>query len=65
VFPTESTYPLKEKSTDVTLAFQEKRVDTVIDGCRVTMRFPTYADESTLKNVRGILKSAYLKSLSG
>jgi hypothetical protein len=55
----------KEESTDLNLAFQEKRVVTVVDGCRVTMRFPTYADESTLKNVRGIFRSAYLKSLSG
>ena len=47
------------------LAFQEKRVDTVVDECRVTMRYPTYADDSALDNVRVILKSAYLKSLSG
>jgi len=55
----------KEESTYLNLAFQEKRVDTVVDECRVTMRYPTYADDSALDNVRVILKSAYLKSLSG
>jgi hypothetical protein len=64
VFHPDNTYPLKERSTDLPLTFEEKRVDTVIDGCHLIMRFPTCADESVLKNVRGILKSAYLKSLS-
>jgi hypothetical protein len=65
VFHPDNTYPLKEQSTDLTLTFEEKRVDTVIDGCHVIMRFPTRTDDSALDNVRVILKSAYLKSLSG
>jgi len=64
VFHPDNTYPLKEQSSDVILAAEEKRVNTVIDGCHIIMRFPTCPDDSALNNVRGILKSAYLKSLS-
>jgi hypothetical protein len=65
VFPQEDTYPLKEQSIDSIVPFEERRVDIVIDGCNVIMWFPTRTDDSALDNVRVILKSAYLKSLSG
>lgn len=55
---------MKNLSREVAAGFENKELDTVIDGCDVTMRFSTHADDSALKNVRGILKNAYLKSLS-
>ncbi len=52
-------------STEQVVSFSERQIDTVIDGCHVTMRFPESTDNSALENVRNILKSAYLNSLSG
>lgn len=64
MFQQDNTYPMKNLSREVAAGFENKKLDTVIDGCHVTMRFSTHADDSALKNVRGILKNAYLKSLS-
>ena len=52
-------------STEQVMPFNERQIDTEIDGFRVTMRFPESTDNSALENVRNILKSAYLNSLSG
>lgn len=51
-------------SAEPVVPLNERRIDTVIDGCRITMRFPKSTDNSALENVRNILKSAYLNSLS-
>lgn len=43
---------------------QLKTLETDIDGCHVTLRFPDTTDESIFFNVREILKNAYIKSVS-
>ena len=47
------------------ISFDNKKIETVIDGCHVTMNFPKKSDNSSLENIRSILKSAYLNSLTG
>ena len=55
----------KAQSIMYPLSFGEKKIETVIDGCHVTMIFPGKSDDSSLENVRSILKNAYLNSLTG
>lgn len=64
MFQQDSTYLLKNLSREAVTDFEGNKLDTVIDGYHVTMRFSAHADNSVLKNVRGILKSAFLKSIS-
>lgn len=47
------------------LSFDNKKIETVIDGCHVTMNFSKKSDSSSLENIRNILKTAYLNSLTG
>jgi hypothetical protein len=55
----------KAQLTVYPLSSDNKKIETVIDGCHVTMNFPKSTDNSSLQNIRNILKSAYLNSLTG
>jgi hypothetical protein len=56
---------LKAQLTMYSLSFDSNKIETVIDGCHVTMNFPGSTDNSSLQNIRNTLKRAYLNSLTG
>lgn len=55
---------LKDSAAALSSPFEDKKIETEIDGCHITMSFPASANSTALENVRGILKSVYFKSLS-
>lgn len=55
----------KAQLTMYPLSFDSNKIETVIDGCHVTMNFPGSTDNSSLQNIRNTLKRAYLNSLTG
>lgn len=60
----EDRVPSKNQPSAYPLPLDKKKIETVIDGFHVTMNFPENTDGSSLKTIRGILKSAYLNSLT-
>ena len=60
----EDRVPSKNQPSVYPLSLDKKKIETVIEGCHVTMNFPENSDGSSLKTIRGILKSAYLNSLT-